>query len=261
MGHVRLGNLPQTRRWQEVVSLIEHGAAAGQVANASIRAAEAGLKDAGKDDGVVETTWLLVNLPHAAASEDPDAALGELGVAAGDCATPFALAAALSDAIDARLANNKGRTDLGEMAQMAAVESLTAALAEGTASLFDGATGDACDALARLKADGPFGVFCRRFYGGLIAKVLDYFLSRTLYDQIGEGRRFLTLDHVARFNEALQTHCMEAAVVVQRFSADWVSKTQYHQGGVDHAAARDFACGSLSKLVGQLKRGAGLDGD
>jgi hypothetical protein len=90
--------------------------------------------------------------------------------------------------------------------------------------------------------------------------VLGYFLSRTLYEQVGEGQCFLTLDHVARFNEALLTHYLEAATVAQRFSADWVSKTRYREGEVSRDAARDFAHGALTKLVKQLKRG-GLDGD
>ena len=44
MGHIRLGNLPKTRKWQQVVDLIEGGAGTAQVANATITAAERGLK-------------------------------------------------------------------------------------------------------------------------------------------------------------------------------------------------------------------------
>ena len=38
MGHIRLGNLPRTRKWQEVVGLIEGGAGTAQIANATITA-------------------------------------------------------------------------------------------------------------------------------------------------------------------------------------------------------------------------------
>jgi alkaline phosphatase len=40
MGHIRLGDLPRTRKWQEVVAFIEGGAGTAQVANARIFAAE-----------------------------------------------------------------------------------------------------------------------------------------------------------------------------------------------------------------------------
>jgi len=43
MGHTRLGDLPRTRKWQEVVALVAGGAGVCQVANAVIQAAERGL--------------------------------------------------------------------------------------------------------------------------------------------------------------------------------------------------------------------------
>lgn len=39
MGHTRLGELPRTRKWQQVVALIEGGAGTWQVANATMAAA------------------------------------------------------------------------------------------------------------------------------------------------------------------------------------------------------------------------------
>lgn len=59
MGHTRLGNLPRTRKWQEVVGLIAIGAGADQIANAVIRAAEQGLMQAAHHKGLVEAFWSL----------------------------------------------------------------------------------------------------------------------------------------------------------------------------------------------------------
>lgn len=70
MGHIRLGNLPRTRKWQQVVALIEGGAGTAQIANATITAAEKGLKLAAEDKGLVETIWLLTQLPLAARSDN-----------------------------------------------------------------------------------------------------------------------------------------------------------------------------------------------
>src|SRR5947209_4999423 len=136
MGHTLLGTLPRTRSWQEVVALIEHGAGAAQVANAAIRAAEKGLRKVNKDTGVIETVWLLTQLPFAAKASDFEAALDDCGLQVPDNPGLLDLAAAFSDAIDNRLFNNHGRTDLGEMAQMAAVERLVGLLGERTNSLF-----------------------------------------------------------------------------------------------------------------------------
>ena len=60
MGQTRLDDLPRTRKWQQVVALLEVGAGAAQLANATMSAAERGLKYAAGDPGVVESVWLLM---------------------------------------------------------------------------------------------------------------------------------------------------------------------------------------------------------
>ena len=40
MGHIRLGDLPRTRQWKQVVTLIDGGAGIAQLANATIAVAE-----------------------------------------------------------------------------------------------------------------------------------------------------------------------------------------------------------------------------
>jgi hypothetical protein len=120
MGHIRLGDLPRARKWTQVVGLIEGGAGTAQVANATINAAETGLGSAAKDKGLIETIWLLTKLPLAARSEDFAQALRDCGLSVSDSPGLMEIVGAVADAIDARMPNCKGRTDLGEMAQMAA---------------------------------------------------------------------------------------------------------------------------------------------
>src|SRR5262245_33501114 len=101
MGHVRTGPLPATRKWNHVVALLAGGAAADQVAAATLSAAERGLKSAADDPGVVETVWLLVRLPLAARAPDFPAALRACGLDARDAPGLLDLAAGFSDAVDA----------------------------------------------------------------------------------------------------------------------------------------------------------------
>src|SRR5262245_28699713 len=118
MGHIQLGALPRTRKWEQVVGLIRGGAGTAQVANATITAAEQGLARAAQDRGVVETVWLLTHLPLAARSGDFATALRECGLAVSAAPGLMEITAAVTQTIDAKMPNCKGRTDLGEMAQM-----------------------------------------------------------------------------------------------------------------------------------------------
>jgi hypothetical protein len=227
MGHIRLGTLPRTRDWDEVVALIGEKAAVPQVARAAIRAAEQGLRQASSDKGAVESVRLLVCLPYAAKTPCFEDALDDLGIRVPPEPGLMQLVSAFSDALDTCLPNNRGRTDLGEMAQMAAAETLVAILHERTRSFFDVLPADIHRELSKLYTPKQFGILAKSFFARLTFKCLDYFLSRTLSLQVGEGRRFLTLAAVADFTQALETHCREAAVIVERFSGQWVSKTMY----------------------------------
>jgi len=42
MGHIRLGDLPRTLKWKQVVALLEGGGGTALLANATISAAEKG---------------------------------------------------------------------------------------------------------------------------------------------------------------------------------------------------------------------------
>jgi len=261
MGHIRLGALPRTRKWQAVVALLAGGAGANQIANATIRAAERDLSRAGEDEGLVEVFWLLTQLPQDARSEDFARYLRRCGLNVSDSPGLMEILGAFTDAIDRRLANNRGRTDLGEMAQAAAVEAITSTIGPRTHSLFGTTPEEVKAAFAELATVKQFGAFARTFFARLTTKVLDYFLSRVLSHHVGEGQRFTTLAQQAEFTQALETHCKEASLIVEKYSGQWLSKTNWERGGISRDAAGRFVNHAFTKLVDELRQGAHADGD
>jgi len=261
MGHIRLGSLPKTRKWAQVVGLIEGGAGTSQVASATIKAAEAGLSFAASDKGVVETVWLLTQLPLAARSDDFAIALRERGFAVSDSPGLMEIVGAVADAVDARMPNCKGRTDLGEMAQMAAVETLTEVIGERTGNLF-GTTSDIVKkAFSKLATNRQFSVFAKDFFARFTNKCMTFFLSRAVADHVGEGQRFTTLAQQADFTKALAIHCKEAARIVEEFSGGWFSKTNWETGGdISRQDIAAFTGYAMKKLTDELKQGARSDG-
>jgi hypothetical protein len=260
MGHIRLGDLPRTRKWTQVVGLIEGGAGTAQIANATINAAETGLGFAAKDNGVIETIWLLTKLPLCARAENFAAALRDCGLSVSDSAGLVEIVGAMTDAIDAKMPNCEGRTDLGEMAQMAAAETLTQVIGERTKRLFDTTPDDVRQAFSQLATNKQFSIFAKDFFARFTNKCMNYFLSRALSHHVGEGQRFPTLTQQAEFTKALETHCREAARIVQEFSGGWFSKKNWETGGAisreDIAAFTGYA---MTKLVSELKQGARPD--
>lgn len=261
MGHVRLGPLPRTRAWNQVVALIDGGAGAAQLANATLTAAEKGLSRAAEDNGLVETIWLLTQIPLAARSDDFAGALRNAGLDVGNSPTLMEVVGAFSAAVDARLDASGGRSDLGEMAELAAVETISRAVGERTQSLFGTSVDDVQRELGRLATNRQFSVFTRQFFARLTERYLDYFLSRTAIDHVGEGKRFATLAQQAEFSKALGLHCQEASKIVEVFSGGWFSKTNWEKGGITRKEAAGFTHVAMGKIAAELKVGARPDGE
>ena len=74
---------------------------------------------------------------------------------------------AVSDAIDEHLANNEGRIDLGEMAQMAASETITKVIGHHTQSLFGTTSEDVKRAFSKFATNRQFSKFARDFFSRL----------------------------------------------------------------------------------------------
>jgi len=167
---------------------------------------------------------------------------------------------AFSDAIDKKLANNGGRTDLGEMAQMAASETMAEIIGSRTQSLFGTTPDDVKNAFSKLATNKQFSTFARDFFSRLTNKCLDYFVSRAVAHHVGEGRRFRTLAQQGEFTKALGTHSREASRIVEDFSGGWFSKTNWEKKGISRQDAAGFAHVAMKKIVAELKEGARTDG-
>ena len=230
MGHIRLGRLPQTRKWQYVVGLLGSSAPIDEVAAASAVAAESALREAFADPELTQTVWLLTQLPLAARSANFEAALRGLGLRIDAEPRLLELVGAVSEAVDRHAARVGGRPDLGELAQQAA-ESLTEIVGRALPSLFAPTPEEVRKALGRLAAKDRYGELARDFFASLTRRYLDYYLSRELSQHVGPQRRLPTATVHVDFNQALELHCREASRIVEDFAGSWYTKAQF-QGGI-----------------------------
>ena len=258
MGHVHLGELPRTRKWNQVVELIQQDGDAASVASAALDAAEDGFMAASKDEGVARVTWLLTQLPLAARDPNFVERLAALGLPVSGAPNLAELIGSFSDAIDGHMRRSGGRTDLGEMAQMAAAETLTAVLGARTHTLFGTTPADVQRELGSLATTKQFGDLARDFFANLTRRYLSFYLSRELSNHVGGGRRFANTSEHADFNNAVDLHCKQASRIVEDFAGSWFSKTNWEQG-ITPENARSFAWVALKKLRAELRRGGGTE--
>jgi hypothetical protein len=254
MGHVRLGVLPKSRKWAQVVDTLRLGAAVEEVAASAADAAEASLQGASNDPAFLHAFWLLTQAPLAARGPDFAADLRRLDVRVSDRPSLMDVVGAISDAIDRHAREQGGRTDLGEMAQMAAVESLAALAGPSLPSLFEPTSGEVQRAIGRFASGDRFSALAREFFARLTRRSLDYYLSRELSNHIGAGERFGDDGARSRFDEALDRHCREAARIVETFAGGWFGKNVYQGDGLSPDAVRRFAPIAFGKIRAELRK-------
>lgn len=256
MGHSLLGRQKRTRQYRQVIALMACGADPAQIAQIVLQSAEKHLNLAADDPLVIETMYLLMQLPLAARQGNFAKALREAGLDVAGPPDPDTLVSALVQELDRRFGDNTHRTDLGELAVRAAVESLHSHLRQQLGLLYDAARPeDVQGELKRMRSANQFGLFGRRFIGAMTGKLLDYLLGPALAENTGEGSRFPTLAAARLYREALQTHCHEAAAIVEGFTGDWYSKTVMPGKTLTRDEVRKYVFGASQKLLNELKYG------
>lgn len=235
-----------------MVALLAAGAPPGQIAQASARASEAALKHAQDDPVLAHSLWLLTQIPLAARTDNFEGAIRSIGLRLPSHAALVDIVAALGEAVDAAALRSPGRTDLGEMARRAASESLLTLAGDELPGLFEATDSDVRRALGRFAAPDQFARLARDFFARLTYRHLDYYLSRTLSNQVGPGLRFAGIAGRQAFDAALDQHCREATRIIEAFAGGWFSKTIF-QGGITPAKAKAFVFVALKKISAELR--------
>lgn len=264
LGHTRLGSLPKSRSWNQVVETLTGSKLRGLpvssaaslvniIAAQTLKAARQTLAAASADAGVRYTFYFLTQLARASRQSDWRTALNEHGITLSDETSVFELTAEIQGAIDRYIGRTTvGATDLSEMAQQAVGEALTSLLASQTRGMFAGAdSNDLKNAVRTLSTRRGFGQLGQRFFARFIARFLNFHLSRATSAGLGTPR-LQNMGHIAEFNEALTTHCEESARIVRDFCGDWYSKTEYERG-IDFANSSRFLAVAVKKLRSELQ--------
>jgi len=257
MGHVRLGVLPRTRRWREVVALLEQAdSRTSEIACSTALATRVGLERAKSDEGLSYGFWLLCQIPLAARQQNFVEVLRSIGLDVPDTPSTFDIAASLAQAVDSHLRATRRRTHIGAMARMAAAESVMALPSRRERGLFSTSAEDVQDAFRDHSTKKRFGYLAHDFFARFANRFLAYHLSRELSNHVGEGRRFSNIAEHEQFKDALELHCHQTARIVRDFAGSWHSKTNY-ESGITPLKAKRFVAHAMTKLSDELSRREG----
>lgn len=254
MGHIRLGTLPRSKKWRDVVGLIDSGASVDVIAEAAAKASERDLSLASKDPRFQFVAALLVRLPLLARAPGFEDALADLGCGDTPLTSVTSLLAGLDAAIERQSFAAGQASDAGLLAKSALLETLSVHLRDRLPSLFEPTSQEIRMALGEFASGDRFATLARDFFARLTYRSLDYYLSRELANHIGQDRRFATDAQRVAFQQALAQHSYEASRIVQEFAGGWFGKTVWQRQAMDQDSINRFTDYAFKKMRSELGR-------
>ena len=250
MGHERVGALPRSKRWLDVVQgIAEASSVDGDVqglANATLRNVRKQLLEVPADTGFVASFEFLLGLALSADPRGDKAPLGRLAIDLDANPSPLKLARALAEYV----ADKRQSTEYAEIARKAATDVIAAWTGEQTRQLTITGDHERSSEVWRKASDGRgFCEVSRLFFGKFVERYLNYFIGREAsgYLATTEDRERLAR-RLAEHVDGVSHHAFETSKITQSFAAGWFNR--YAAEGMPKA---EEISGFLSHAVGKLR--------
>lgn len=256
MGHRRVGVLPKTQRWRDLVDQLEAFSGDESELASVVAGTLEGVRDRfariESDTSVRASFEFLVTLAFASGTEEPLAQLRAAGIDLKEGESPLALASAFASWLEAR-------TDLPEYASIAGAAACDALSRwhrkniPDTPSLF-GKDFERFSVWRKLSTGAGFCELARLYFASCTERYLRYFLEREAsraIENLFERDKFdrMLSSHI----DDVSRHAFETAKITQSFAAVWFNK-HLKTGLPDDEAKAAFLSLAFGKIRDELRR-------
>jgi len=228
MGHERLGTLPKTRKWRDIVGqiadLYTSDNEISDIVKQTTQSIGSRFRFIHRDKGVNASFKFLVALSVAARSANPKEKLSSLGIKISEDLTPFSIA----KAIRAWMVTKETSLEYSQIAQGAAVDSVAIWYSQNKikeANLFK-SFDDPFEVWRKAGKGAGFCELSRIYFTKFTERYLNYFLEReasAVLHNVYERDRFYT--QIQEHVEKISQYAFETAKITQSFAAGWFNKS------------------------------------
>lgn len=250
MGHLRLGTIPKTKRWSQVLASLSEGAPSiPGLARAVVEAARDAYLNASGDPGVGESLRLLAVLASSSRSDDFREALASEGFTVRDDTDAVRFLRDFFIEADRRFGPNDERSIFTEFASLALREALTETVSSQTGTLFTAGVADVQEAYRQFSTERGFARLARLFFARLLSHSLLYFTDKRIASELGESGGVGDEAELLEVQAAVRSYAYEASRIVEDYAAAWYSKSRWLQR---ERRTAGFAGTAMRKLAAEL---------
>ena len=250
MGHERVGALPHTKRWRDVVEKMAESSGSREdvaaIANATLENVRAQFRKIHSDDGVVAAFQFLVALTKTASLEGPGDASFSPRIDLEGSPSTLRLIGQLRSWVEAQ----EGSREYAGIAAKASADaiSLWSAQQSMQASLFTN-PGDSREIWQRADNGAAFCEVSRLFFSKFTERYLNYFLDREASASMASiPQRDRLASELRDHIDGVSRFAFETSRITQSFAAGW-----FNNHARDRYPSIDESRGFLSVAFGKMR--------
>ena len=261
MGHERVGVLPRTKKWQDIVAQLAESSGSREdvaaIASATLDNVRSQFRKIHFDDGVVAAFQFLVALTKSASLRDFERTLISPSINFEDSPSTLRLIAQLRSWVELHADSN----EYAAIAMRASADAIShwSVQQQTQVTLFSSSV-DAAEIWQRADSGAGFCEVSRLFFSKFTERYLNYFLEREAsasMASVQERDRLAVelrahLDGVSRF-------AFETSRITQSFAAGWFNNYA-RDGFPSEEESRRFLSIAFGKMREELRRGTNAHG-
>ena len=255
MGHERVGALPRSKQWVDVIESIVQAVSdepdVSELARLTINNVRRQIAHVPQDAGVQEALRFLVALSLSASPESQSFDLDPFVINLESNPSPLSLARELGE----RIESNRQSNEYGELARRAAADTIAIWTRNESRQMpLFGQRKEAADVWVRASDGGGFSEVSRLFFSKFVERYLNYFIAREASNRLhSTSQRELLHVRLRDHVDVVSRHAFETAQITQSFAAGWFNRNA-RQGMPSPDQIERFIAISIGKIREELLR-------
>lgn len=256
MGHVRIGFLPHTKQWQNIVQQLSRfggdESVAIKIANDTLEAIRNTYETLPYDESVIKAILYLANLAFSAKMMDQIEYLNQNGYGVDNNLSLHSLVSSAQEYIT----TDEGSREINKLAKDAAMQAVIRYYekhSSGQLTLFG--EGEQ-NPFTKAGTGAAFCELARSFFSAFIDRQIKYYVEREAASTINDYRQLDNFTKsLTKQTNAIADHAFEISKLMQSFAAGWFNKYAISSAPTDDDVI-SFLKLSFSKMREELRREA-----
>ncbi len=252
MGHIRLGRLPKTKKWEQVIyHLAESSSGVEVIADKVIDASQLGIDTLKSDKGLILSYWILSYLLWQAKGSDFFDSLSRIGIRKPEDSSALSLISNISEYLSNEITELKERTIYSELSQQAFRETLTYIISSSSSSLFQTTYEETILKFKQFSTGRNFAIISRIFFSSILRRYLQFFISKESSNHISTSSQFESVYDLVDFNTDLNNYCYQTCKIIEDFAGGWFSKKSW-EGKISQEDVEGFIYVAIKKIQKEI---------